>query len=328
METTLSNTKLDSPEGSGPERNVTVAVVDDDASVLTLVASVLADYRVVPFDRPASALEALKDGLRPDLIISDVLMPGMTGFEMHESVREHAGVRSVPFVYLTSMAERDDIRRGMAQGADDYLTKPFTPDDLRTAVRARLERSGVLRATTDDELLITSLGGLGIAHGATRLHWEARKAVELLLYLLDAGGSASVKRVRSELWFGVAAENHLHVLVSRLRKTLGEAGSVTMEDDVLRLRLACKLRWDARDFESLGRRALETPTTDGIELAIHAYAGDFLAGFDSPWSERRQTELQNLYMDLLEAAVEHAPTGATRERAELRLETFLDVDTD
>lgn len=328
MEATLRNTDVGTQAAPKRRGEVTVAIVDDDTSVLTLVASVLADYRVVSFDRPSRALEALRTGLKPDLILSDVVMPEMSGFDMHEAVREQAALRSVPFVYLTSMTDRDHIRRGMSQGADDYLTKPFTPGDLRDAVRARLERSGVLRAAADDELVITSLGGLGLAYGATRLHWEARKAVELLLYLLDAGGSATVKRVRSDLWFGQAAENHLHVLVSRLRKTLTNVATVAMEEDVLRLTFDGTLRWDAADFESLGRRAVEGGDADAIEVAIRAYTGDFLAGFDSPWSERRQTELQNLYMDLLEAAVEHAVGSGMRERAELRLETFLDIDGD
>ncbi|MEJ2289336.1 MAG: response regulator [Deinococcales bacterium] len=307
-------------------RDITVAVVDDDASVLTLVGSVLSAYHVVTFDRPQRAIEALQGGLRPDLIVSDVIMPSMTGFEMHEALREVAPLRSVPFIYLTSMSDRDHIRRGMLQGADDYLTKPFTPAELREAVRARLERAGVLRGAGDDELVVTSMGGLGASYGAKRLHWEARKAVELLLFLLSGGKRCSVHEVRAELWWGQAADNHLHVLVSRLRKMLAGVGAISLEDDVLELRYDGKVRWDAEDFERAAQAALRGGGDAGVERALRLYGGDFLAGFDSPWAERERGRLEELYVRLLEAAVERAGSDAERQRAQDRLEAYLDLD--
>ncbi len=305
-------------------RDITVAVVDDDASVLALVQSVLSAYSVVTFDRPQRAIEALQGGLRPDLIVSDVIMPSMTGFEMHEALREVAPLRSVPFVYLTSMSDRDHIRRGMLQGADDYLTKPFTPVELREAVRVRLERAGVLRDAGEDELVITSLGGLGVSFGPQRLHWEARKAVELLLFLLARDKRCSVHEVRAELWWGQAADNHLHVLISRLRKMLTTVGTVSLEGEALELRFEGKVRWDAEDFERAAEAALQRG--GAVERAIRLYGGDFLAGFDSPWAEREQGRLQELYTELLEAAVERADSDADRQRAQDRLEAYLDLD--
>ncbi len=305
---------------------VTVVVVDDDASVLTLVTSVLASYRVECFDRPQRALAALHDGLHPQLIVSDVIMPGMTGFELHEAVRGIAPLRSVPFIYLTSMTDRDHIRRGMALGADDYLTKPFTPAELREAVRVRLERAGALRLAEEDELAITSLGGLGIAYGSMRLHWEARKAVELLLFLLASGRRCTVHEARAELWWGQVADNHLHVLVSRLRKTLADVASVTLVNDQLELRFGGKVRWDAEEFENAAERALEAGDETAIERALRRYGGDLLPGFDSPWSERERGRLEELHQRLLEAAVEHASGDAERQRAQDRLEAYLDLD--
>ncbi len=315
--------------GDAPLRDaqdVKLAVVDDDASVLALVTSVLSSYGVVAFDRPQLALEALKGGLRPDLIVSDVIMPGMTGFELHEAVRELAPLRSVPFVYLTSMSDRDHIRRGMAQGADDYLTKPFTPAELREAVRVRLERAGVLRGAGDDALVVTSLGGLGVSYGGQRLHWEARKAVELLLFLLASGKGCSVHGVRAELWWGQAADNHLHVLVSRLRKMLGGVGTLTLEDDRLELQLDDKVRWDAEDFERAAEAALQGNGEAAVERALRLYAGDFLAGFDSPWSEHERARFEELYVRLLEEAIERASGEAERQRARDRLDAFVDLD--
>jgi len=319
----------------GRTGDVTVVIVDDDASVLALVSSVLSGYHVESFDRPQRALDALRDGLHPDLMVSDVIMPEMTGFELHEAVREIAPLRGVPFIYLTSMSDRDHIRRGMAQGADDYLTKPFTPPELREAVRVRLERAGVLRGAEEDELAITSLGGLGVAYGTARLHWEARKAVELLLFLLAGGRSCTVHEARAELWWGQVAENHLHVLVSRLRKMLSGVATVALDGDRLELRFGGKVRWDAEEFDRAAAAALASGDADGIadgieagiERAIRLYGGDFLPGFDSPWAERELARLEELYVRLLEAAVEHASGDAERQRAQARLDAYIDLDT-
>jgi two-component SAPR family response regulator len=304
-----------------------VVVIDDDDAVRMLVRRVLSDYDVVEFDRPGPALRALAGGLRPQVIISDIQMPGMSGFELHAAVRRIAPLRSVPFVYLTAMTDRDSLRRGMVQGADDYLTKPFTPSELREAVAVRLARQATL--AEDDEagvLHVTTLGGLSLALGEERLTWEARKVVELLAYLLDAGGEASAAHVRQDLWSGGAADNHLHVLVSRLRKTLAGAGRVQVADDTVRLALDVEVRWDVPAFEAAARLALATSGPADIEAALNAYGGEFLAGFDGAWADTRRSALDERFAQLLEAAVEAAPDEVARDRAQARLDAYYDLD--
>lgn len=303
-----------------------VAVIDDDAAVLTLVRRVLDGYDVVEFERPEAALRAFADGLRPQLVISDVQMPGMSGFDLHEAVRRIAPLRSVPFVYLTALADRDSLRRGMGQGADDYLTKPFTSSDLREAVAARLERHRALAdAPAPAALHVVTMGGLSLALGDERLSWEARKVVELLAFLLDADGTVPVAVARQELWYGPSADNHLHVLVSRLRKTLGPAGRVAVADERLALDLDVPVRFDVASFEAAADLAAATGRTAEIEAAVAAYGGELLAGFDSPWADTRRAELEERYSGLLEAATLAATDAATRERAQARLDAYYDL---
>ncbi len=301
-----------------------VAVVDDDEAVRTLVARVLTGYDVRTFDRPQAALRAFADGVRPQLIVSDVQMPGMNGFELHAEVRRIAPLRSVPFVYLTAMADRDSLRRGMVQGADDYLTKPFTPDELRQAVAVRLARLETLSDPVAARFEIISLGGLALAVGGTRLSWEARKVVTLLLFLLDRGGRAPASAVRRELWSGPSGDNHLHVLVSRLRKTLLEHGRAGVADDHAWLELDLPVRWDVTAFEAAADNAA-VGGREAIEAAIATYGGEFLAGFEGPWVEARRAELESRYLDLLEAAVDAAPEGPERRRASMRFADYLDL---
>lgn len=76
----------------------------------------------------------------PDLIISDIAMPEMGGYELLLEVRSEPQLLHVPFIFLTAATERADIRHGMAAGADDYLTKPFTHQELLNSVRTRLDK--------------------------------------------------------------------------------------------------------------------------------------------------------------------------------------------
>jgi DNA-binding response OmpR family regulator len=304
-----------------------VVAVDDDETVLALVERVLAAYRVVAFARPDAALAALRAGLRPDLILSDVQMPGMSGFELHVELRRLAPLRSVPFVYLTALDRRDDVRRGMGLGADDYLTKPIRPSELREAVRARLERHRTLQALEPEPegLVLRTLGALTMTYGERRLTWDAKRVVLLLAYLLEADGAVPADRVRADLLEPGVGANHLHVLVSRLRRTLGDLGSVTVIDEEVRLVLATHVAWDAATFGRLARRALDAGGFDGVESALALYAGPSLDAFDGPWVDSHRAALEDLHLALLEAAVERAPDAPARQRAEQRLERALDA---
>lgn len=76
----------------------------------------------------------------PDLIICDVMMPEINGYEVLGALRQNSMTATIPFIFLTAMADKADIRRGMHLGADDYLTKPFTADELLTAIATRFAK--------------------------------------------------------------------------------------------------------------------------------------------------------------------------------------------
>jgi two-component SAPR family response regulator len=260
-------------------------------------------------------------------------MPVLSGFELHEAVRRIPSMRSVPFVYLTAMTDRSSLRRGMRQGADDYVTKPFTSAELREAVAARFARHAALHAASesdraeegDETLRLVTLGGLSLAFGGTRLTWEARKVVELLVYLLDEGGVVPVGRVRHDLWYALPAENHLHVLVSRLRKTVSGVGRVAVSGEQVAFEAAAEISWDVVEFEAAADLAFATRRSGDVESAIAAYAGEFLGGFDSPWADARRSALEERFSELLEIAVESAEDGALRDRARARLDAYFDL---
>lgn len=104
----------------------------------------LEGFSVVTAANGRDALDKL-NGFTPDLILSDISMPEMDGYSFFKAVRERAEWVAIPFLFLTARGEREDILVGKDLGADDYLIKPLTREELVTAVRARLARSRQVR---------------------------------------------------------------------------------------------------------------------------------------------------------------------------------------
>ncbi|HEV2457597.1 MAG TPA: response regulator transcription factor [Ktedonobacterales bacterium] len=120
-------------------RSITVLVVDDEPRLVDVVRMNLEveGYRVVEAANGYEALDRLKQDL-PDLVILDVMMPELDGFETLRRIRD---VSSVPVIMLTVRQEESDRIRGLEIGADDYLTKPFSPRELQTRIKALLRRT-------------------------------------------------------------------------------------------------------------------------------------------------------------------------------------------
>jgi two-component system KDP operon response regulator KdpE len=120
-------------------RSIAVLVVDDEPRLVDVVRMnlELEGYRVLEAYDGHEALEKLKQDL-PDLVVLDVMMPELDGFETLRRIRE---VSSVPVIMLTVRQEESDRIRGLEIGADDYLTKPFSPRELQTRIKALLRRT-------------------------------------------------------------------------------------------------------------------------------------------------------------------------------------------
>jgi len=86
-----------------------------------------------------SGLAMLRDK-RPDLILCDIMMPGMDGHSVLEALKDEKALANIPFIFVTANGERADVRRGMSEGADDYLVKPFSASELVSSVVGRISR--------------------------------------------------------------------------------------------------------------------------------------------------------------------------------------------
>ena len=118
-----------------------VLVVEDERDIAALVAYHLTKegYRVRTVASGDDAMEAVRNE-RPDLVVLDLMLPGLSGYEVLEAMRRQPDMEEVPVVVLTARREESDRIKGLELGADDYLTKPFSPQELVLRIGAVLRR--------------------------------------------------------------------------------------------------------------------------------------------------------------------------------------------
>ena len=146
-------------------RNRILIVDDDDFLRESLIDDLCDDYEVYATSTGEEALKLLSDLQRLDLILLDVKMPGMSGYELHERIKDIPVCHEVPVIYLTGLTHPDEEIKGMESGAADFITKPCDPNVLLVRVKSRMKAAKRLdmkkiealadvEAFTDTELCI------------------------------------------------------------------------------------------------------------------------------------------------------------------------------
>ncbi|MFA6233868.1 MAG: response regulator, partial [Bacteroidota bacterium] len=118
-----------------------IAVIEDDVIVRETIIERLSEagYYVVSAENGLHGIDLIHEQL-PDLVLCDVMMPNLGGFGVLEYVRKDPATELIPFIFLSALSDKNDLRKGMLSGADDYLTKPFTREELLNAVEVRLQK--------------------------------------------------------------------------------------------------------------------------------------------------------------------------------------------
>ena len=137
--------------------STSILIVEDDLVMRDGIREILETkgYTVSVASNGREALQLLEK-VAPELIVSDIMMPEMNGYRFYERVRENDRWLTVPFIFLTAKGEKADVLRGKSMGVDDYLTKPFDPEELLVAVEAKLGRMRQLQETTREQIQLLS----------------------------------------------------------------------------------------------------------------------------------------------------------------------------
>ena len=233
-----------------------VLVVEDEAALATMLRYNLESegYRVSEaVDGEEAILLVIEEP--PDLILLDWMLPSLSGIEVCRRIRRNESSRDVPIVMLTARGEDSDRVRGLDSGADDYMTKPFSPRELMARVRAVLRRS----QPSDHERLVygdieMDLARHRVQRGGRDLHLGPTEYRLLRHFLESPGRVFSREQLLDAVWGrDVYVETRtVDVHIRRLRKTLNEGGL----PDLIRTVRSAGYAIDGAD---IGGAAVKTP---------------------------------------------------------------------
>ncbi len=124
-----------------------IVIAEDERNILQLIQLYLMkkDYDIIPAYNGIDALEKIKEHL-PDLVILDIIMPGMGGLEVCQTIRKDPVLEHIPVIYISGLTNKRDIITSLELGGDDYITKPFDPEEVVARVNALFRRIGGGRA--------------------------------------------------------------------------------------------------------------------------------------------------------------------------------------
>lgn len=306
--------------------NPHILIIEDDSSVCELLFACLnkAGYRVSIAQSGEAGLSQIEED-PPEAMVLDLNLPGMNGLDVCRAMRRDPWMSRIPVLMLTGQAEEDDVVAGLEVGADDYMTKPFSPKLLTARVKSLLHRrsskpipeGGTVSAVNSPEsLMVKTLGRCELRVGNRSLSWteEFSPAQRQLMAMLvgASSGKVSQEEVQVSLWpdsTSTRARSSFDSLLSRVRRTLDQAlapfdskkylvvkrGYLCLEHSLI----------DAHEFRRLIRKAnLQVsagelwPAEITFSSAFSLWRGTFVPGdFGSDAAIIFQDELEQLYLD-------------------------------
>ena len=208
-----------------------ILIVEDEVDIANLIMFNLqrAGYEVLKaHDGIAGTEIAIRE--RPDLIILDLMLPGRDGYSVFREIRRDARTARIPVIILTARAQTEDRIQGLEAGADDYLTKPFSPKELVLRVNAILKRANAPPGAVEYEF-----GPFRFDKNSVRFYLDNEPVdltgteFKLLLFLCERSGKPQDRNELLRTIWGYSDEVHSRTLdthMKRLRQKLGEHGAL------------------------------------------------------------------------------------------------------
>jgi two-component system phosphate regulon response regulator PhoB len=211
-------------------RKPRVLIVEDEAAIAELIAVNLRHNGFDPvWVEGGEAAQREIDAVLPDVILLDWMLPGASGVQLAKQWRSHARSKAVPILMLTARGDEPDKVQGLDAGADDYITKPFSPQELLARMRAVLRRRAPEQAGDS-----VNIGDLQLDAGAHRVTYQGQDIklgpteFRLLHYLMKhAERVHSRAQLQDKIWGDhvYIEERTVDVHIKRLRAALGAAGA-------------------------------------------------------------------------------------------------------
>ncbi|WP_191601634.1 phosphate regulon transcriptional regulator PhoB [Marinomonas algicola] len=205
----------------------TVLIIDDESSIREMIAIALemAGYNYFEAENSQQAYEIIIDN-RPDLILCDWMMPGGSGIELTRRLKRDSLTAEIPVIMLTAKSEEDNKIQGLEVGADDYITKPFSPRELVARLKAVLRRAnpqGVDEPIEVDGLLLDPVSQR-VTIGTTPLEMGPTEYRLLKFLITHQERAYSRAQLLDQVWGGnvYVEERTVDVHIRRLRKAIGE----------------------------------------------------------------------------------------------------------
>lgn len=208
-----------------------ILIVEDDEDIAELVALSLErrGWRTTAVHNGVEGLEKIRT-LRPDLVILDIMLPGMDGLSIFRAMKESSLTASIPALFLTARAQLDDRLEGLKLGADDYITKPFSPRELVLRVNNILTRANVgasAQLVVQSGAIVVDKNKLSAYIAGQSLDLTTAE-FKLLVYLMERPDKVQDRYELQNVLFGYADTTQSRALdthVKRLRQKLGDYAS-------------------------------------------------------------------------------------------------------
>ncbi len=222
------------PDTTRDEAATTILLVEDEKDLHELLRYNLAreGYQVLSAETGEAALKIIKTQT-PDLILLDLMLPGMDGVEVCRSLREKSNSAHIPVIMLTAKGEESDVVAGLDAGADDYVTKPFSPRILLARIQAVLRRGVVTQTAKENHSSVFEVKNVRLDHDRHEVTVNGEPidltATEFKLLTLMVGQPGRVftrQGIIERIHEGYAAvtDRSVDVQVVALRRKLGDAG--------------------------------------------------------------------------------------------------------
>jgi two-component system phosphate regulon response regulator PhoB len=294
-----------------------VLIIEDDANVCELLFSCLRKdaYRVSAAQSGEAGLLEIEEDM-PDVVVLDLNLPGMNGLDVCRTMRQDPWMSKIPVLMLTGMTDEEDVVAGLDVGADDYMTKPFSPKLLSARVKALLRRGNRRQGMTSlvekadkagrspDILMVKTLGKCELQIADRHLSWieEFSPAQRQLMSMLvgTPTGKISQEEIQVALWPDSSpsrARSSFDSLLSRVRRTLDQAFEPFDSKKYLVVKRGYLCRLIHKGFQQFARREF-WPAEISFSSAFSLWQGTFVPGnFGSDAAIVFQDELEQLYLE-------------------------------